>query len=136
MTQAEIKRAASEFVDKNSTWAEEDELRELFKLGSEASDETLKQIGDDYSKKMAAAFLAGAEHAGAKWISVKDAPPSDGATILALVYGECVIGQVDFLSTDPGEFHFSGKMFSYIDKAHRVIELWMPLPAAPEAESK
>jgi len=135
MTQAEIEKAAEEYANKiygfdavPISWRQEDGFQLLAKAR--------KQIAD--------AFLAGAEHAGAKWISVKERLPIEGERILMHVpqlteSGEDIIcGYADREIADGVE---AGPFLFFLDGHNSFFTIgqvthWMPLPAAPEAESK
>ena len=66
-----------------------------------------------------------------EWISVKDRLPKDGIPVLAFVFDTIEVGYIETLTTDDYEFHWIGD-HNYIDKGHRAITHWMPLPKPPE----
>ena len=84
------------------------------------------------SERSKVAFLAGYQ-AAQQWINVKDRLPEDGIPVLAFVFDTMEVGYIEMLITDDHEFHWIGD-HNYIDKGHRAVTYWMPLPKPPEAK--
>ena len=115
MTQSEIEKAAEDFrVPPNAlpprTKAEQDILFA-------------------YMRGRKQGFLAGAEHTGARWISVKDRLPENG--VFVLVYID-LPWCYRVAARDGDRWIVAGNGFTY-----EVPTYWtrlLPLPPAPEAE--
>lgn len=66
------------------------------------------------------------------WVSVKEELPAADVEVLVVYFGSIDIGKIEYVSTDPGQFHFTSMPGSnYIDRADKVITHWMPLPPLP-----
>lgn len=120
MTQAEIEKAASEYADRKDLYA-------------------LKEFG---IRDIEQAFLAGAEHARAKWIKCSERMPEPGHWVL--IQGP-YYQQPDRFWDVACYASYNGEEFipdtEQIDGDYEPLPFpevthWMPLPSAPEAESK
>lgn len=121
MTQSEIEKAAEEYT---SNICGRD-----YRCGTGGVD---CFNADDVSK----AFLAGAEHAGAKWVSVDERLPKLlDEVLVAGNAGKGPFVHIAELDTDDTDntVWWNGDPYRWMPG---MITHWMPLPAAPEAESK
>lgn len=75
--------------------------------------------------------LADASKVMSQWISVNERLPPDGAKVLLIVFGDIHYGWIDQSPSDPTEYslYFSN---TYIDKGHRALTHWMPIPSKPK----
>jgi hypothetical protein len=78
-------------------------------------------------------YRAGYKAAAPQWISVKDRLPEEHKSVLGIVYDEIRLGYIELVSTDPGQFHWSGPGM-YIDKGHYALTYWQELPEPPKEE--
>lgn len=123
MTQAEIENAAEEYANSTAT-----------------PDRTPSPENRWFASRDG--FVAGAEHAGAKWISVKERLPIEGERILMHVpqlteSGEDIIcGYADREIADGVE---AGPFLFFLDGHNSFFTIgqvthWMSLPSAPSQE--
>jgi hypothetical protein len=77
--------------------------------------------------------VAGVSKVMPQWISVKDRLPEEHKSVLGIVYDEIRLGYIELVSTDPGQFHWSGPDI-YIDKGHYALTYWQELPEPPKEE--
>jgi len=126
MTQAEIEKAAEEF-----------------RVPADALPPRNKAAQDimfAYMRGRKEGFLAGAEHARAKWIKCSERMPDEGQWVLVSVNREHG-SEVEIDCThimDGGEIIWLVCQQSdrYPDVEFSDVTHWMPLPSAPEAERK
>lgn len=124
MTKDEIEKAAEEYAEKvyggdsvPISWHQEDGFALLAKARQQIKE----------------AVLFGAEHAQPRWISVEESkPPFDTTIVAAFDRSGIDIGQLDCPTGD--DWHWSGREYGYIDKAHRLITHWLLIPPPPEGE--
>lgn len=100
----------------------------------------VEMTGEEYEKTVKNIFLAGAEHARAKWIKCSERMPPEGQWVLVSVNKEHG-SEVEIDCThimDGGEIIWLVCQQSdrYPDVEFSDVTHWMPLPSAPEAERK
>lgn len=116
MTQAEDERAAEEYWEKNQV--------------------TSPQLVCEVSELQIKAFLAGAEHARAKWIKCSERMPKPHSDVLVCeLVGDEVVMSVsnwwqEVILGAVGEIIIT----HWVDDGEPSY--WMPLPSAPEGERK
>ena len=116
MTQAEIEKAANDYASRS-----EGQWKDRTPVAHELVD----------------AYLAGAEHAGAKWTRTKDELPRDGEIVL--IPFQTYSMPAEYNVVKGGEAYWLLWDFPGSTSPERVLHFvtqWMRLPAAPEAESK
>lgn len=108
MTQAEDERAFESWIEK-----------QVFDIPF-SKPETLIDV-------LKTTFLAGAEHARAKWISVEERLPKSRELVLTVGDGKIAFGHM----IRSGYWEVVRDGMELVDVTH-----WMDIPPAPEAESK
>lgn len=126
MTQSEIEKAAERYADKKTGFVHKSDTPSM-------QDET------DYMDWCSAKedFLAGAEHAGAKWVSTADETPRNGEIVLIPYHRTFSMPAQYNLDSQGKPFWLLWDCPGSID-AERTLHFvtqWMRLPASPEAES-
>lgn len=77
------------------------------------------------------AFLAGAEHAGAKWIKCSERYPDNSSAVLVYVRDGTIYDHCAMYCQAVDYYQFNGQWSHCTDVTH-----WMELPPSPEGESK
>lgn len=91
--------------------------------------------GDDIPYgDMHTAFLAGAEWAAPKWISVKERLPEEGLEVLGLIGTANTSRKTYDIGRYESEFYRSFSCNKYGDLGIEWLEHWMPLPEPPKEE--
>lgn len=119
MTQAEIEKAAEEY------------LLEHFGVRTPHCSCMDGHHEHDECEAARKAFLAGAEHAGAKWIKCSERYPDNSSAVLVYVRDGTIYDHCAMYCQAVDYYQFNGQWSHCTDVTH-----WRPLPLSPEAESK
>lgn len=110
MTQAEIEKAANDYASRSEgQWKD----------------------GTPVAHELVDAYLAGAEHAGAKWIKCSERYPDNSSAVLVYVRDGTIYDHCAMYCQAVDYYQFNGQWSHCTDVTH-----WRPLPLSPEAESK